>query len=271
MQHLALILRETRLRGEPANAGALHNLIAGPYLTLLYGFSFLLSGTFGPDATYTFLRRDCEDLARVFAASFPALETSSVDLTRQIVHAGVFDDALVRQIAPGTLLVDIVASGRSALTFFERHDLPVRGFATLLHLDSVLSEQEAAHQRASAESGRLICAASQSELRGNHWALECLLQTLCPPVVALGHDAASGGVIRSYGQNDMTSGEVALIRGKLDLVTAFTACLRRRTPGHCDTGTALRLVRKALEAIMQDETVVPAFPSFTIRERTGAS
>jgi hypothetical protein len=271
MQHLALLLREARLRGVPADGEAFHALVAGPYLTLLFAFAAVLGGTFEADTTYTFLRRDCDDLARVFAAMFPARETRSLDLTRQMVHAGTFDDVLLRQIAPGTLMVDMVASGRSALTFFERHDLPVRGFATLLHLDGVLSEQEAAHQRASAESGRLICALSQSELHGNPWALECMLQTLCPPVVALGHDALSGGVVRSYGRNDMTAGEAALIRGKLELVAEFTACLRRRTPGPCDVATALRLVRKAVEAIAQDERVLPAFPSFVIRERTGAS
>jgi hypothetical protein len=59
------MLRETRLRGVTNEAGPVQDIIAGPYLALLYGFSIWLMEKFGPDRRFVFLRRDADDLARI--------------------------------------------------------------------------------------------------------------------------------------------------------------------------------------------------------------
>ena len=85
-QHLALILREARLRGARHGAGRLvRDFVAGPYLTLLYAFSaWIHEALGGRGVRFAFLRRDCEDLSRVFSAMFPFAEVMQIDLTRRL-------------------------------------------------------------------------------------------------------------------------------------------------------------------------------------------
>ncbi|MBV8925253.1 MAG: hypothetical protein JOZ74_07760 [Bradyrhizobium sp.] len=268
LQQLALLLRETRLRGVTNEAGPLQNVIAGPYLALLYGFSVWLNRSFGPDQRFVFLRRDADDLARVFSTLYPFVDSTTLDLSREIVLSRSFDHILLSRINADSVLVDPLTSGRTVSHFLTRNGNTSTRLATLIHLDDIIAPSEAGHIGTMIESGRLRFLTRKSELPAHHYALECLLQTPWPPVTSLGYDERSGGLVRSYGSShDLTPGEHRLIRAKLRLVREFTAVLRRRGNGVCNAEQALVLIKAALAAIFAERHLVDAFPSFLIRER----
>jgi hypothetical protein len=267
LPHLALVLREARLRGMTNEAGAIQHVIAGPYLTLLYGFSVWLAGNFGDERRFIFLRRDADDLARVFAAVNPTFDSASVDLSRDIIGSQSFDLALVPQVSSNAILVDPVTSGQTVFRFLERiGDTSIR-LAALIHLNNVVVKDQESRIGALINAGRLAFVVRQSDMPAHHHNLECLLQTPWPPLTSIGYDRHSGGVVRSYGFHDLTPGEGRLISAKLRLVREFTASLRWRGSSNCDASTALVLIKAALAAIFSEKDLIAAFPSFVIRER----
>jgi hypothetical protein len=268
LPHMALVLRETRLRGVTNDAGAAQDIIAGPYLSLLYGFAIWLACNFGDQRRFIFLRRDADDLARIFATLYPAIEATTLDLSREIVLDQNFDGVLMSGINGNSLLVDPLSSGRTVSQFLRRNGDETTGLATLIHLDRVIQPADESRIGAMADSGRLRFVTRQSESNGHHFNLECLLQTPWPSVTSISYDARSGGYVRSYGlSDDLTPGERRLVHAKLDLVREFTACLRRRDSGVCELDKALALIKASLAAIVADNQLIAAFPSFLIRER----
>jgi hypothetical protein len=267
LPQLALLLREARLRGVTNEAGPVQSVIAGPYLTLLYAFSVWLLHSFGPDRPFVFLRRDADDLARVFSTIYPFVETTTLDLSRDIIAAKSFDGALMSRIKADSVLVDPLASGRTVSHFLTRNGNMSASLATLVHLDTVIIPSEAGHIGAMVESGRLRFVTRRSELPNHHFILECLLQTPWPPVTSLSYDERSGGFVRSFGLDDLTLGERRLIRSKLRIVSEFTGAMRRRSAGACNAEQALALIKASVAAICAEGQLVGAFPSFMIRER----
>jgi hypothetical protein len=268
LPHLALVLRETRLRGVTNDAGPTQTIIAGPYLALLYGFSVWLAATFGDERRYIFLRRDADGLARIFGTLYPAIEWTTLDLSREMVLDQGFDGVLMSRIDGNSILVDPLTSGRTVSLFLERNGDQSTILACLVHLDRV-TQSDVGRVNAMTQSGRIRFITRRSDLPNHHYILECLLQTLWPPVTSLSHDARSGGYVRSFGaSHDLTPGERRLINAKLNLVTEFTACLRRRgSDAACDADKALTLIKASLSAIIAENELIAAFPSFLIRER----
>ena len=267
---LALVQREARLRAVPHQATPVHDHLAGAYLTLLYAAASWLMQGLPPGTPVAFLRRDTDDLARVFQTLFPFVPTQSLDLSRMFVVAAGFDSDLAGQLKPGSVLVDMLATGRSALAFASRNRQKVKGFATIIHLDGLLTQDEVPWMQQEVNAGRMMWAIKQSELRAHHYPLECLLQTPHPQAVSLGYEAQSGGVVRSYGAMDLTPPEAALIIDKQVLLSAFANAIRSRRLEGCDVATAERLMRMSLDRILAETRLNEWFPSFVERERTGA-
>lgn len=268
--HLALVLRESRLRGLGRDAGPIHQILTGPYLTLLYAFSVWLYSTHGDGrARFAFLRRDCEDLARVFSSMFPFLEVNQIDLTRTIsyVNDPDFNAVIASQIDTNSILVDMLTSGMSAFRFLNQAQVGISRLVTLVYLDSVLpADRKVAHKEQLDALGFDFVATS-TELAKHHYPLECLLQTLHPPVTSLGRDPDSGGITRSHGKSDLAGDEAKLIGFKNTLVQEFIDSLQRRGFEPCTAESALVLIRDALAAILDSTFIVHQFPSFLIRER----
>lgn len=268
--HLALLLRETRLRGLPANAKPLLEFIAGPYLTLLYAYALWLDLSFGKrNVQFVFLRRDCEDLSRIFLSMFPDAEIKQIDLNRHIasVDDPDFNAVLGAQITPNSLLIDMVATGRSVFRFIDNTNTPFFGFVSLIYLDALLREHETALRDTDIDKGRFSFFIRQSELAKHHYPLECLLQTDYPPVISLGHDARSGGIIRRHGKSDLSHEERQLVKTKNVLLQEFMDCLRRRNHEACDITAAALLVKESVNEILNAREIPNSFPSFLAREK----
>jgi hypothetical protein len=268
--HLALLLREARLRGTPSSADPLLGVIGGAYLTLLYAYSVWLHLSYGKrDVRFVFLRRDCEDLSRVFAALFPGAEVKQIDLNRHIAATNDpgFNGVLAAQLSPNSLLVDVVGTGRSVFQFMENADITVFRFTTLIYLDALLRKNEVERRHAEVGRGRFDFFIRQSELGKHHYPLECLLQTEYPPVVALGLDVRSGGIVRSHGKSDLSHEEKSLVRAKSGLVQEFMNCLQRRSYRLGDIAAAELLIKESLGQILDARDIPNRFPSFLARER----
>jgi predicted HAD superfamily hydrolase len=119
---LALIQRETRLRSLHADAGVFEKLAAGPYVSLLLGYSGYLANIFGEAAVFGFLSRDCDDLASIFRVMSPSIRCFNIDLSRRLTRdAG--NDAMFNALLPeDCVLVDGVSTGRSISAMLSRVD-----------------------------------------------------------------------------------------------------------------------------------------------------
>jgi hypothetical protein len=257
-QQLALIQREVRLRTCPAAPGAFETLVVGPYLSLLAAFSAALVDEFGEAASFGFLSRDADELAQVFRTLYPAVASCNLDLSRRLARhepSGPLFDLLIPQ---DCVLVDGVSTGRSVGALLERIGVGGRVFATLLHLDTLLPP-------GTNFTGRAFFNASS--FPGHHYSLEFLLQSAYPPVTSLGHDPASGGIIRGFGPQELQPAEAALIAAKAEAVTTFCRVIRNR-------GLAMRggtdsrvLMQECLAAIHGTALPHDLFPSFIAREK----
>jgi hypothetical protein len=261
------MLRETRLRGVTNEAGPVQDIIAGPYLALLYGFSIWLMEKFGPDRRFVFLRRDADDLARIFSTLYSFVDSTTLDLSRAIVADNSFDPILMSRVSADSVLVDPLTTGRTVSDFLTRNGSTSACLATLIHLDNLVQPSDAGRISVMLESGRLRFLARQSELPAHHFSLESLLQTLWPPVTSLGFDERSGGMVRGYGSHDLTVGERRILRAKLKLVSEFTSTIRRRGGGPCDGEKATALIKAAIAAVYAEKQLIGTFPSLLIRER----
>ena len=260
LSQLALIHRETRLRSLLADAGAYEILAAGPYLGLLLGYAGYLAKKFSDKPALGFLSRDCDDLGQIFRALFPDIRSFNIDISRRLARdAG--NDSVFGDTLPGDcVLVDGVSTGRSVAALLGRIGASGRSFETLLFLDHLLD--------AKAISETSAGSAFRSKNFGNrHYPLELLLQSPYPPVAGMEADAASGGLVRTFGPVELSAPEARLVHAKCEIVANFIRAIRLRgLPALTDTQNR-GLMQLGMEAILTSELPLLTFPSFFARER----
>ena len=267
---LAASQREARLRGVAAGFDEFQRVVSGPYLTTLAAYASFLVHEFGPARRYVFLSRDANDLMRVFHALHPAVNFTSLDLSRRLIKEGETDDVFRAQLTPDSIIVDLVATGRSVLSIMHRLGIHMP-FMLLLFNDLLLTEDWFEGHRWAEENGILRYAARQSDFKDCdprilHLSFEAIMQSAYPVVTALSHDPASGGLVRTYGEVDFTAGEAALIQEKIEIVTEFIASLRRRDFVPLGREESIALLKASLDGLMSAR-LNHAFPSFHIREQ----
>jgi hypothetical protein len=108
-----------------------------------------------------------------------------------------------------------------------------------------------------------------SEFGGNHYPLEFLLQAPYPPVTGLARDAASGGLIRSFGPNELLDEERRKIALKSEIVTNFLRAIRTRGLAPLTAMQSKVLIKHSLEVILRANLPDSQFPSFIARETHG--
>jgi hypothetical protein len=257
---LALIQRETRLRSLRPDAGIYENLAAGPYLGLLLGYAGYLENRYGDAAAFGFLSRDCDDLGRIFRTVFPAISSSNIDLSRRLTRDAGNDAVFSDAIPAACVLVDGVSTGRSVAALLQRIGSAGRIFSTVLFLDHLLDAQ------AGSESS-VDWAFRSSDFGGRHFTLEWLLQSPYPPVAGMAADAASGGLVKRYGQAELSAPEARMVQAKSEIVMEFTRAIRLRGLAALTEAQNRALMRAALEAILSSSLTPAMFPSFTAREK----
>ena len=262
----ALIQREVRLRCMPPQFTRFHEAIVGPYLTLLLSFALHLHQRFGADAEFAFLSRSADDQARVFGALFPDIPARNVDISRRLTRDTRLDTIFAAAITPATVVVDMVATGRSFFRFAERIGNPGRGFITFAFLDHLLTDEERGWVQQLAADGRFhtVCPVSNTNL--SHWPLEHLLQSYYPPVADVALDPRSGGVVRTYGAGDLDAGEIALIGWKSSVITELTRTLVRRGFGEPNQASVVPVMEAAFGEILAQLDIMTLFGSFQARE-----
>jgi hypothetical protein len=257
---LSLLQREARLRTLPEPAGPFETLACGPYLTLLAALAARLVEEFGEDAHFVFLSRDGDDFGAVFRALFPAVSCANADVSRRLARDAEMGPVFAEILKPGCVLVDGVSTGRSLRALLERIGTQDRRFAVLLFLDTLLSAEDQA-----AFTGTALFRAS--EFGGHHHALELLLQSPYPPVMGLGFDAASGGLVRRFGHAELAGDEAARIGTKTELVSAFCRAILLRGLTPLTSAQTGLLLKSSLAAILGSGLPPALFPSFIAREK----
>ncbi len=256
---LALIQRETRLRSLRMGAGIYEKLAAGPYLGLLTGYAGYLAGKSGQRGSFGFLSRDCDDLGRVFRALFPTIRSFDIDLSRRLMR-DMGNDAKFSAVLPeDCVLVDGISTGRSVAALLARIGRPGQIFNTLLFLDHLLTEEVI-----SATAAQSVF--RSSDFGSRHYPLEFLLQSPHPPVSGLALDAASGGVVKTFGRAELSVAESRLIEGKGETVTNFVRTIRLRGLPTLTAAQNRVLMQAGLEAILGADLQADTFPSFIARE-----
>ncbi len=266
LEQLARIQREVRLRCFPVDAGLVHQLICGPYLSLLLGYAVHLVRSFGFGARFGFLSRDCDDLSRIFRALFPSVNAFNIDLSRRLTRNSAFDPYFAGRITESTILVDVLSTGRSFFAFADRVGARGKAFVTLLFLECLLTPQEkrASEQRRKAGQLHYVAAIPQTI---SHYSFECLLQSHYPPVAAVAHDPRSGGVVRAFGTHELNQDEQAIIVWKSGAVSEFVRTFHRRGLALPNNEQNRKLIERGLNAIIRSSDVMRSFPSFIARER----
>jgi len=257
LTQLAYIQRETRLRSLSGAPDAFLEAACGPYLSLLLACAHQLRERYGEDRVFGFLSRDCDDLARVFRALYPAARALNVDLSRRLARDAAYDEVFGETLPEGCLLVDVVSTGRSVAGFLERVGRRGMMFTCVLWLDHLLAP--------GAQAGfEYVHRASAFE--GTHTRLELLLQSPYPPVTALSYDAASGGLVRGFGQGELLAGEHRRIAMKSEMVSGFLRAIATRGLAPLTAGQSTELMRRGLEVILDADFAGVEFPSFFARE-----
>ena len=179
MDQFARILREVRLRCMPVNTTVIHEMICGPYVTLLASYAVHLMQKFGEDARFGFLSRDGDDLSRIFRAFYPAIAAFEIDLSRRMIRDPALEPFFSSRINQSTILVDILSTSRSYFEFAERTGSHCKTFATLQLLEGMMAPKEKSVSEERRQTGKLhYFVASQM---ASHYPLECLLQTHIRP------------------------------------------------------------------------------------------
>jgi len=266
LDHLARLQREARLRSIPPGATALHELICGPYLSLLAGYAIHLVRKFGQDARFGFLSRDSDDLSRIFRTMFPSVAAFNIDLSRRLTRNATLDAFFTSRIDQATVLVDVLSTGRSFFNFAARTGANFRTFTTLLFLERLLNADEKRVADERRQSGKLdYFAVAGSDVP--HYPLECLLQSHYPPVSHVVHDTHSGGVIKTFGGQELSQDEQDIILWKSDVVAEFCRAIPRRGMALPTQAQLVPLIEKSLNAIISSAEVPRRFPSFLAREK----
>lgn len=257
---LALIQRETRLRSLRNGAGVFEILAAGPYVSLLLGYAGFLAQRFGETASFGFLSRDCDDLGRIFRTLFPAIRSGNLDLSRRLARLPYNDEFFAGILATECVLIDGVSTGRSVGALLKRLAKTDQKFHTLLFLDHLLDAPAIAE-------ATVEWVFKSSDFGGRHHALELLLQSPYPLVSGLQADAASGGVIKSFGQPELTAPELRMVHAKCETVTNFIKAIRLRGLPPLTESQNRTLMQESLQAILASDLHPSAFPSFLAREK----
>ena len=254
---LALIQRESRLRSLRHNAGTYEKLAAGPYLGLLLGYCGHLAQRFGESAAFAFLSRDCDDLSRIFHTTFPSIRFCNIDLSRRLIRNPENDVTFAEALPAACVLVDGVSTGRSVSALLGRLGRSGQAFHALLFLDHLL------------ETAPPVAPSSvfkSSDFGNRHYPLELLLQSPYPPVTAITGDPPSGGLIKNFGQPELTAAELQVIGAKCETVTEFISSLRLRGLPRLTEAQNRGLMEAGLEAILKADLEPLSFPSFAARE-----
>jgi hypothetical protein len=266
LEPLALIQREVRLRSIPPDATAFHHAVVGPYFTILVCFAIQLLHHFGRDAEFAFLSRSSDELARVFIGMFPDVTARSLDISRRLVIDRRLDRLFATGINAGTVVVDMVGSGRSYFSFSEQNGRPERAFILFAFLEFLLEgpDRTAADQRQA--EGRLHHVLRLSGGGLAHWPFEHLLQSHYPPVSGVAADPASGGVVRTFGAPELDQAEARLISWKSQAVTALVRAIRRRDLDDPGEAAVSAILLRAMQTICEDAAIMAPFSSFRARE-----
>jgi len=265
MPKLALLQREVRLRSIRSDAGAFHEAVVGPYLTLLVAHATFLLRQYGPDTDFVFLSRSADEARRVFSGLFPHAMARSLDLSRRLAGDPSVADFLARNLGPRSLAVDMVGTGRSFFGFAKGRSGCGRGLHLLVFLSTLLDAEDirsAAQRRA---EGRLayIC-----DLKGGvHRHLEHLFQAHYPPVGGIGEDAASGGLVRSYSASEYDRAESRLLGWKSAVVSSFLRVAQDRGFAPDVIPKPIDAISAAVTSIMKMPEIARHFSSFPARER----
>lgn len=265
LQRLALIQREVRLRCMPAAPQSFHHAVVGPYLTVLAMFALHLVRLFGPTTDFIFLSRSADELLRVFVGLFPDVSARAVDISRRLARDPALAATLASFVRPGTLVVDVVGTGRSFLGFAEAHCQTGQGLYLLMFLENLLNDadRQATAKRETSGTLRYFSKTNGGAFR----IFEHLLQAHYPPIGMLSYDTASGGVVRSFGAAELDPAESDLIGWKSGVITTFVRTLRRRGLNLGAIPNAAEVALEGLNTIMKDSDIIKPFTSFVARER----
>jgi hypothetical protein len=105
-----------------------------------------------------------------------------------------------------------------------------------------------------------------SNFGSRHYPLELLLQSPYPPITGIERDAASGGLVKTFGRAELSAREARMIEGKSEIVTQFLRTIRSRGLPALTPEQNQALMQAGLEAILQSGLQPAAFPSFVARE-----
>jgi hypothetical protein len=266
---LALLQRECRLRSIPPERQAIHDVICGPYLTLLAVFATLVYRQHRDTAAIVFCSRDCDHLASVFRALFPTARSMTLDLNRRLTYHRTHDAYFSDRIPDGSAIVDILGSGRSILGFMERTGMRGLRFEALIYLDTVLNADEKSRRAEQIAAGMFHFQRTMSELRQrHHWPLEVLLTPGYGAVTDVCSEAGSGATIRHHAPHDLTEEEDAIAEFISVAVAGFVASVKRRGLASLVEHPAIdKVLNRALGDILSHNGIWQSFPTFSTREK----
>jgi hypothetical protein len=269
---LALLLRECRLRTVPVNRHRVHEVVCGPFLSILVIYALQIYRAHSGAPAIVFCSRDCDQLAQVFRTLCPTIPILALDLNRYLLYPGMHDAVFNEKIPDGSVIVDFVGTGRSILGYIKRNPAKKLTFQTLLFADHFLLEpEEIAEREQDIAAGVFRVGHRITEcpefVGGYLWHLEILLQPGYDMVTDLVIEPGSGAMIRSHEVEPWAQEELEFLEFKNSAVHALIRGLKTRPTESLLTGENQKQIQyAALVQILADREISDWSSTFFSRD-----
>jgi|GEM_PF-3706539 len=265
---LALLLRECRLRSVPPNSHPVHTAVCGPLLAIMTAYSIQLYRRYSQASAIVFCSRDCDQLAKVFRAMFPAVRSMALDLNRLLTAFGTHDAYFNERIPDGAVIVDLVGSGRSTMSYLRRNPSKKLAFHSLVYVDTVLDQEEIAERNAEIQAGQFACHFPLSKFEAEVARFEVLLQVGYDKVTDISVEADSGAAIRYHEPESWGMVELEFLEFKSFAVRNLIHGIKHRPiDAILRSEKGDEILEAALEGIFRNENILN-YPS-TYHKRDG--
>jgi hypothetical protein len=254
---LALLLRETRLRSIPAAREHRHDVVCGPLLSVILIYALEIRRRYSKPSMVVFCSRDGDQLAAIFRALFPTVPSVTLDLNRQLTAFGTHDAFFNKKIPDGSVIVDLVATGRSVLSYLKRNPAKMLSFHTLLYVDEFLDADEIASRMDEVKSGLFQYQYSKTDFPGQVPNLEFLLQPGYDIVDDVQAEHASGAVVRRHRPEQRDDDEHGFLKFKSIALRELARGIKRRPINALlASGQSASIMRRALDDILSDDSLL---------------
>lgn len=265
---LALLSRECRLRSTPSNPHPIHGVVCGPLLAVMAVYAAQLRSRYREATAIVFCSRDCDQLGSVFRAMFPAVPTLALDLNRLLTAFGTHDAYFNERLPDGTVIVDLVGSGRSILSYMRRNPGKKLAFHSLVYVDDVLDAEEKAERAGDISAERFLYDFTLSTFTGPVSRFEVLLQAGYDKVVDVIVEPDSGAVVRHHERESWSAPETEFLEFKSFAMQNLVRSIKQRPiDSIIASERGKEILELALREILGDEEILNYPSTYHDRDR----